>query len=150
MLLELWTMDIDTSAVFAPGAINDHTVKHRLSVAAVMHLYDPGWPGDRDDDPLRPTFRVGRLRCGRHRRHLHGSGALAGLRPSTGLTGGVRAHAWNPVVSGIKANSALVIALMMHVGALGLHALKAASVTQQGRDHARLYCRHHGSAIAPA
>lgn len=75
---------------------------------------------------------------------------LQGYAHQPGLTGGVQAHAWNPVVSGIKANSALVIALMMHVGALGLHALKAASVTQQGRDHARLYCRHHGSAIAPA
>ena len=42
---------------------------------------------------------------------------LQGYAHQPGLTGEVRAHAWNPVVSGIKANSALVIALVMHVGA---------------------------------
>lgn len=52
MLREAWTMDIDTSELFAPSAINDHTVTHRLSVVATMHLSDPGWPGNLDDDPL--------------------------------------------------------------------------------------------------
>jgi 2,4-dienoyl-CoA reductase-like NADH-dependent reductase (Old Yellow Enzyme family) len=38
MLLEAWTMDIDTHAFFAPIVINGHTVKNRLSVAPMTRI----------------------------------------------------------------------------------------------------------------
>ena len=38
MVLEAWTMDIDTSALFAPIVINGHTVKNRLSVAPMTRI----------------------------------------------------------------------------------------------------------------
>jgi 2,4-dienoyl-CoA reductase-like NADH-dependent reductase (Old Yellow Enzyme family) len=38
MLLEVRTMDIDTSALFAPIVINGHTVKNRLSVAPMTRI----------------------------------------------------------------------------------------------------------------
>ena len=38
MLLEVWAMDIDTSALFAPIVINGHTVKNRLSAAPMTRI----------------------------------------------------------------------------------------------------------------
>jgi 2,4-dienoyl-CoA reductase-like NADH-dependent reductase (Old Yellow Enzyme family) len=38
MLLEVWIMDIDTSALFAPIVINGRTVTNRLSVAPMTRI----------------------------------------------------------------------------------------------------------------
>jgi 2,4-dienoyl-CoA reductase-like NADH-dependent reductase (Old Yellow Enzyme family) len=119
MHLEAWTMDNDTSELFAPIAINGHTVKYRLSVAAMTRI------SATQDSRVTETmnryyerFARGGLGTVSTEGINTYQALLQGYAHQPGMTDGAQADAWKPVVSGIKAHGALVIAQMMHVGAL--------------------------------
>jgi 2,4-dienoyl-CoA reductase-like NADH-dependent reductase (Old Yellow Enzyme family) len=119
MLLEVWTMDIDTSALFAPIVINGHTVKNRLSVAPMTRI-SATQDGQATEKMTRYYERFARGGFGTvSTEGIYTDQAFSqGYAHQPGMTDEAQASAWKPVVSGIKAHGALAIAQMMHAGAL--------------------------------
>ena len=118
MLLEVQTMDIDTSALFAPIVINGHTVKNRLSVAPMTRV--TATQGGRATETMARYYeRFARGGFGTViTEGIYTDQAFSqGYAHQPGMTDEAQANAWKPVVSGIKAHGALAIAQMMHAGA---------------------------------
>lgn len=112
-------MDIDTSALFTPIVINGHTIKNRLSVAPMTRI------SATEDGRATETMRR------YYERYAQGGfGAVStegiysdqafsqGYIHQPGMTDTTQAHAWKPVVGGIKAHGAFAIAQLMHAGAI--------------------------------
>jgi 2,4-dienoyl-CoA reductase-like NADH-dependent reductase (Old Yellow Enzyme family) len=119
MLLEVWTMDIDTSALFAPIVINGHSVKNRLSVAPMTRI-TAMQDGRATETMTRYYERFARGGFGTViTEGIYTDKAFAqGYVHQPGMTDEAQANAWKPVVSGIKAHGALAIAQLMHAGAI--------------------------------
>jgi 2,4-dienoyl-CoA reductase-like NADH-dependent reductase (Old Yellow Enzyme family) len=119
MLLGVWTMDMDTRALFTPIVINGHTLSNRLSLAPMTRI-----TATQDG---RATEKMTRYY---ERFAWGGFGTVItegiytdqafsqGYIHQPGMTDGAQANAWKPVVSGIKAHGALAIAQLLHAGAL--------------------------------
>jgi 2,4-dienoyl-CoA reductase-like NADH-dependent reductase (Old Yellow Enzyme family) len=112
-------MDIDTSALFAPIVINGHTVKNRISVAPMTRITATE-DGRATETMTRYYERFARggfgtvITEGTYTDRAFSQGYVH----QPGMTDESQAHAWNPVVNGIKAHGALAIAQMMHAGAI--------------------------------
>jgi 2,4-dienoyl-CoA reductase-like NADH-dependent reductase (Old Yellow Enzyme family) len=119
MLLEVWTMDIDTSALFAPIVINGHTIKNRLSVAPMTRI-TATQDGRATETMTRYYERFARGGFGTViTEGIYTDQTFSqGYAHQPGMTDEAQANAWKPVVSGIKAHGALAIAQMMHAGAI--------------------------------
>jgi 2,4-dienoyl-CoA reductase-like NADH-dependent reductase (Old Yellow Enzyme family) len=119
MLLEARTMDIDTSALFAPIVINGHTVKNRLSVAPMTRITATR-DGRATETMTRYYERFARGGFGTViTEGIYTDQAFSqGYLDQPGMTDEAQANAWKPVVNGIKAHGALAIAQMMHAGAI--------------------------------
>jgi 2,4-dienoyl-CoA reductase-like NADH-dependent reductase (Old Yellow Enzyme family) len=118
-LLEVWTMDIDTSALFAPIVINGHTVKNRLSVAPMTRI-TATQDGRATETMTRYYERFARGGFGTViTEGIYTDQAFSqGYVHQPGMTDEAQADAWKPVVNGIKAHGAFAIAQMMHAGAI--------------------------------
>jgi 2,4-dienoyl-CoA reductase-like NADH-dependent reductase (Old Yellow Enzyme family) len=112
-------MDIDTSALFAPMAINGHAVKNRLSVAPMTRI-TATQDGRATETMVRYYERFARGGFGMvSTEGIYTDQAFSqGYAHQPGMTDEAQADAWKPVVSGIKAHGALAIAQMMHAGPL--------------------------------
>jgi 2,4-dienoyl-CoA reductase-like NADH-dependent reductase (Old Yellow Enzyme family) len=119
MLLEAWTMDIDTHAFFAPIVINGHTVKNRLSVAPMTRITATR-DGRATETMTRYYERFARGGFGTVTTEgIYTDQAFSqGYHHQPGMTDEAQANAWKPAVNGIKAHGALAIAQMMHAGAI--------------------------------
>jgi 2,4-dienoyl-CoA reductase-like NADH-dependent reductase (Old Yellow Enzyme family) len=119
MLLEVWTMDINTSALFAPIMMSGRNAKNRLSVAPMTRISAT--------EDGRATERMTRY----YERFARGGFGMVttegiyvdqafsqGYVHQPGMTDDAQADAWKPVVSAIKTHGALAIAQLMHAGAL--------------------------------
>jgi len=119
MLPEISTMDIDTSALFAPIVINGHTVKNRISVAPMTRITATE-DGRATEMMTRYYERFARggfgtvITEGIYTDQTFSQGYVG----QPGMTDEAQANAWKPTVSGIKAHGALAIAQMMHAGAI--------------------------------
>ncbi|HQT90048.1 MAG: NADH:flavin oxidoreductase [Acidiphilium sp. 37-64-53] len=112
-------MDIDTSALFTPIVINGHTVKNRIAVAPMTRI-SATEDGRASETMARYYERFAR----------GGFGAVStegtytdqafsqGYANQPGISDGMQAEAWKPVIAGIKTHGALAIAQLMHAGAL--------------------------------
>ena len=119
LLLGIWTMDIDTSALFAPIVINVHTVKNRLSVAPMTRI-SATEDGRATETMTRYYERFARGGFGTViTEGIYTDQAFSqGYVHQPGMTDEAQANAWKPVVSGIKAHGSLAIAQIMHAGAI--------------------------------
>lgn len=119
MLLEVWIMDIDTSALFAPIVINGRTVTNRLSVAPMTRI-TATHDGRATETMTRYYERFARGGFGTViTEGIYTDQAFSqGYLDQPGMTDEAQANAWKPVVSGIKAHGALAIAQLMHAGAI--------------------------------
>jgi 2,4-dienoyl-CoA reductase-like NADH-dependent reductase (Old Yellow Enzyme family) len=119
MLLEVWIMDIDTSALFAPIVINGRTVTNRLSVAPMTRITATR-DGRATETMTRYYERFARGGFGTViTEGIYTDQAFSqGYLDQPGMTDEAQANAWKPVVSGIKAHGALAIAQLMHAGAI--------------------------------
>jgi 2,4-dienoyl-CoA reductase-like NADH-dependent reductase (Old Yellow Enzyme family) len=119
MVSEVWIMDIDTSAFFAPIVINGHTVKNRLSVAPMTRI-SATEDGRATETMTRYYERFARGGFGTvSTEGIYTDQAFSqGYAHQPGMTDEAQANAWKPVVSGIKAHGALAIAQIMHAGAI--------------------------------
>ena len=119
MVLKVWTMDIDTSVLFAPIVINGHTVKNRLSVAPMTRI-SATQDGRATETMTRYYERFARGGFGTViTEGIYTDRAFSqGYVHQPGMTDEAQANAWKPVVSGIKAHGAFAIAQMMHAGAI--------------------------------
>jgi len=119
MLLEVWAMDMDTSALFAPIVINGHAVKNRLSVAPMTRI-TATQDGRATETMTRYYERFARGGFGTvSTEGIYTDQAFAqGYIHQPGMTDDAQSNSWKPVVSGIKAHGALAIAQMMHAGAI--------------------------------
>jgi 2,4-dienoyl-CoA reductase-like NADH-dependent reductase (Old Yellow Enzyme family) len=118
-LLEVWTMDIDTSALFAPMVIKGHTVKNRLSVAPMTRI-SATQDGQATETMIRYYERFARGGFGAvSTEGIYTDQAFSqGYAYQPGITDEAQAKEWQPVVGGIKTHGALAIAHLMHAGAL--------------------------------
>jgi 2,4-dienoyl-CoA reductase-like NADH-dependent reductase (Old Yellow Enzyme family) len=119
VLLEVSTMDIDTSALFAPIVINGHTVKNRLAVAPMTRVTATE-DGRATETMTRYYERFARGGFGAvSTEGIYVDQAFSqGYLNQPGMTDEAQANAWKPVVSVIKAHGTLAIAQMLHAGAL--------------------------------
>src|ERR1700693_1017786 len=119
MLLEVWTMDIDTSALFTSIVINGHTLKNRLSVARMTRI-TATQDGRATETMTRYYERFARGGFGTvSTEGIYTDQAFSqGYVHQPGMTDEAKANAWKPVVNAIKAHGALAIAQMMHAGAI--------------------------------
>ncbi|WP_284945008.1 NADH:flavin oxidoreductase [Acidisoma cladoniae] len=119
MLLEVWTMDIDTRALFAPIVTNGHTVKNRLSVAPMTRITATE-DGRATETMTRYYERFARGGFGTViTEGIYTDQVFSqGYAHQPGMTDQTQANAWKPVVNGIKAHGAFAIAQMMHAGAI--------------------------------
>ena len=119
MLLEVWMMDINTSALFAPIVINGQIVKNRLSVAPMTRI-TATQDGRATKTMTRYYERFARGGFGTViTEGIYTDQAFSqGYVHQPGMTDEAQANAWKPVVSGIKAHGAFAIAQMMHAGAI--------------------------------
>jgi 2,4-dienoyl-CoA reductase-like NADH-dependent reductase (Old Yellow Enzyme family) len=119
MLLEVWTMDIDTSALFTPIAIKGRIVKNRLSVAPMTRI-SATQDGRATETMTRYYERFARGGFGTViTEGIYTDQAFSqGYVHQPGMTDEAQANAWKPLVSGIKAHGALAIAQLLHAGAL--------------------------------
>src|SRR6202162_1031074 len=119
MLLEVWTMDIDTSALFTSIVINGHTLKNRLSVARMTRI-TATQDGRATETMTRYYERFARGGFGTvSTEGIYTDQAFSqGYVDQPGMTDEAKANAWKPVVNGIKAHGTFAIAQMMHAGAI--------------------------------
>lgn len=119
MLLEVWIMEIDTSALFAPIVINSHTVKNRLCVAPMTRI-SATQDGRATEKMTRYYERFARGGFGAViTEGIYTDQAFSqGYLQQPGMTDQAQANAWKPVVSGLKAHGTLAIAQLMHAGAI--------------------------------
>jgi 2,4-dienoyl-CoA reductase-like NADH-dependent reductase (Old Yellow Enzyme family) len=119
MLLEVWIMDIDTHALFAPIVINGHTVKNRLAVAPMTRI-SATEDGRATETMTRYYERFARGGFGAViTEGVYTDQAFSqGYVHQPGLADDAQAKAWKPVVGGVKAHGALAIAQIMHAGAI--------------------------------
>lgn len=119
MLLEVWTMDIDTSAIFARIVIKGHTLKNRLSVAPMTRI-TATQDGRATETMTRYYARFARGGFGTViTEGIYTDRAFSqGYVHQPGMTDEAQANAWKSVVSGIKAHGAFAIAQIMHAGAI--------------------------------
>jgi 2,4-dienoyl-CoA reductase-like NADH-dependent reductase (Old Yellow Enzyme family) len=113
------TMDIDTSALFAPIVINGQIVKNRLSVAPMTRITATR-DGRATETMTRYYERFARGGFGTViTEGIYTDQAFSqGYVDQPGMTDEAQANAWKPVVNGIKAHGTFAIAQMMHAGAL--------------------------------
>jgi 2,4-dienoyl-CoA reductase-like NADH-dependent reductase (Old Yellow Enzyme family) len=119
MFREAWTMDVDSSALFAPIVIKGHTVKNRLSVAPMTRITATR-DGKATETMTRYYARFARGGFGAVTTEgIYTDQAFSqGYLHQPGMTDEAQANAWKPVVDGIKAHSAFAIAQIMHAGAI--------------------------------
>lgn len=112
-------MDHDTRALFAPIDINGRTVKNRLAVAPMTRITATE-DGRVTETMTRYYERFARGGFGTViTEGIYTDQAFSqGYLHQPGITDEAQANAWKPVVNGIKAHGALVIAQMMHAGAI--------------------------------
>lgn len=117
--LEIWTMDIDTTALFAPIVINGHTLKNRLTVAPMTRV-SATEDGRATQTMARYYERFARGGFGAViTEGIYTDQAFSqGYRRQPGMTDAAQALAWKPVVGVIKAHGGFAIAQMMHAGAI--------------------------------
>jgi 2,4-dienoyl-CoA reductase-like NADH-dependent reductase (Old Yellow Enzyme family) len=117
--METWSMNVDTSPLFALIVINGHAVKNRFSVAPMTRV-SATQDGRATETMTRYYERFAQGGFGAvSTEGIYTDQAFSqGYVHQPGMIDEAQANAWKPVVNGIKAHGALAIAQMMHAGAI--------------------------------
>lgn len=112
-------MNTDTSPLFAPGAINGHAIKNRLSVAPMTRISATG-DGEATTRMARYYERFASggfgtiITEGIYTDRAHAQGYV----DQPGMTDEAQATSWKPIVARLKAHGATALAQLMHAGAI--------------------------------
>ncbi len=112
-------MHVDTDALFAPIDINGRSAKNRLAVAPMTRITATE-DGRATETMARYYERFARGGFGAIiTEGIYTDQAFSqGYIHQPGISDEAQAHAWKPVVNGIRAHGALAIAQIMHAGAI--------------------------------
>jgi 2,4-dienoyl-CoA reductase-like NADH-dependent reductase (Old Yellow Enzyme family) len=112
-------MSIDAGALFAPIDINGQITKNRLAVAPMTRITATG-DGRATETMMRYYERFARGGFGTViTEGIYTDRAFSqGYLYQPGITDEGQADAWKPIVNGVKAHGAHVIAQLMHAGAI--------------------------------